>query len=489
MTTTTTVDVATAPDPDLKKARSAVRLVLVASFVLFADVTIVTLVAPVIQQDLRASVTDISLTIAGYQVAYAATLITGGRLGDLYGRRRMFTLAFTAYVVTSAACGLAASPGQLTAFRMLQGVAAAMLSPQVLATIQIVLPPAHRARAFASLGMVLGLASVTGPVLAGILVSLDVLGLGWRSVFLINIPVGLASIVLGWWLVPTFRSPAAKRLDVVGVGLVVLLLVALMAPLSLGGVYHWPLWTWAALATLPFLAVAFMWSQRYLHRRGRDPLLPTSLARDRAFRVGVLLYPTVFSGGIAFYLYFSVALQTGFGLTPLWMALSKVPSAVAAITVSAMTARLVRRWGGRPLVAAGSAGCFIGFLAMLPAVVWMKDWTLALWTQPGQIIVGIGFGLVVAPLLGVVLAGIRSSDAGAASGLLSTAQLTGVALSVTATGLLFRSKVPGNVATATATQLRDALVDCLLYTLLAFAVAMLLVAALPKAAQTPPVRP
>ena len=484
--TTTTLGADTSPVPDLRKARSAVRLVLTASFVIFADVTIVTLVAPVIREDLGASVTDIALTIAGYQVAYAATLITGGRLGDIFGRRRMFTLAFIAFVVTSAACGLAGSPGQLIVFRVLQGIAAALLSPQVLATIQIVLPPEHRARAFAALSMVLSLASITGPVLAGLLVSANVLGLGWRPIFLINVPIGLVSIVLGVRLVPTFRNPAAKRLDVIGVCLVVLLLIALMTPLSLGRVYHWPLWTWLAFATLPFLAAAFIRSQRSLHSRGRDPLVPPSLARDPAFRVGVLLYPTVFSGGIAFYIYFSLVLQTGFGLTPLWVALSKVPSGIAAIAVSAMTARLVRRWGGRPLVAAGAAGCFIGFLAMLPAVAWVQDWTLAVWTLPGQVLVGVGFGLLVAPLLGTVLAGIRSGDVGAASGLLSTAQLTGVALGITTTGLLFQARLPENIAAATAAQLSDALTDCLFYTLFVLAASMVLIAVLPKAVPKQP---
>jgi EmrB/QacA subfamily drug resistance transporter len=484
--TVTTSEAATTGVPDLRRARSSVRLVLSASFVVFADVTIVALVAPVIQQDLGATVTDIALTIAGYQVAYAATLITGGRLGDIFGRRTMFTIAFIAFVMTSAACGLAGSPGQLIAFRVLQGIAAALLTPQVLATIQIVLPPEHRAGAFAALSVVLSLASITGPVLAGLLVSANILGWGWRPIFLINIPVGLVSIALGLRLVPTFRNPAAKRLDPIGVGLVVLLLVSLMTPLSLGRVYHWPLWTWILLGAVPFLAAAFIWSQRYLYSRGRDPLLPPSLARDRAFRIGVVLYPTVYSGGIAFYLYFSLVLQAGFGLTPLWVAVSKIPSGIAAIVVSAMTARLLRRWSGRHLAAVGAAGCFIGFLAMLPAVVWTRDWTLAVWTLPGQVLVGVGFGLVVAPLLGVVLAGIRSTDAGAASGLLSTAQLAGVALGVTTTGMLFQSRLPANVTSATPAQLSDALTDCRVYTLVVFALSVVLIAILPRAVPKQP---
>jgi predicted MFS family arabinose efflux permease len=197
----------------------------------------------------------------------------------------------------------------------------------------------------------------------------------------------------------------------------------------------------------------------------------------------VLLHPTVYCGGVAFYLYFTIVLQTGYGLTPLWVALSKVPSGIAAIAVSAFTARFVRRWGGRRVVAAGAIGCFLGFLVMLPPVMWVRDWTLAVWTLPGQVIVGVGFGLVVAPLLGVVLASIRSADAGAASGLLSTAQVSGVALGVATTGLLFQARLPDTVASATADQLSAGLTGCLYFTLAAFATAAALITALPKAPQ------
>ena len=484
-TTSGTDSAAALADPssafDERTARRAVWLVLSATFVVSADISIVAVAAPPIQRGLHASSGDIELTVAAYQIAYAALLITGGRLGDIFGRRTLFTWAFAGFVVTSAACGLATSPGQLVAFRAVQGVTAALLSPQVMATIQIVLPPEKRAAAFGAQGAMLSLATVIGPVFAGLLYSGNIMGLSWRPIFLVNVPFGLAAIWLGRRYIPTLRNPAAKRLDVPGTCLVVLALVALMAPLSLGEQYGWPLWCWLSLAAAPLLIVAFLRLQQAEERRGGSPLLPPDLWRDRAFRTGILLFLLAFSGVVSFFLYYFTLIQTAYNVSTLWAAVTTVPVGIGTIALSAASGRLVRRWGGRRVASAGAVVCCLGALSMFLPVVLARNSSLALWSIPSQLVLGSGIGMLFAPLLSVVLAGIRSTNAGAAAGLLVTMQIAGGALGVSAMGLLFNSRLPGgSTDTATHGQLSSAMVHAMLYNPVSFMVALLIILILPK---------
>lgn len=396
----------------------------------------------------------------------------------------MFTAAFAGFVVTSALCGLAASAGQLIAFRGLQGLAAALLAPQVLATIQIVLPPERRTRAYAAQGAVLSLAAMSGPAIAGLLVAANILGSSWRPIFLINVPIGIVAIILGFRLIPTVRSPSAKRLDIPGVLLVMLALVSLMVPLTLGALNGWPLWAWLGLVLVPGLGWLFLWSQRLQESRGRSPLLPTGLWRDRAFRLGILLYLLVFSGITAFYLFYFILIQRGYGVSPLLAAISVMPSGLATLVFSLASWRFVRRWGGRRIVAIGAATSGLGFLSLLVPVTQVADASVAVWTIPSQLVVGTGFGLLLAPLLSVVLAGIRSAEAGAAAGLLTTAQIMGGAFGVGVNGLLFQSQLPGTIDLASTGELVAGMTRSLLYNPVVFVLVLAVVAVLPS----PPAR-
>ncbi len=460
---------------DPRRAAWAVGLVLTASFVIFADVTIVAIAAPAIQRSLGATVPEIEMTVASYQIGFAATVITSGRLGDIHGRRVMFIAGFTGFAVTSAACGLATSPIELIAFRALQGVTSAMLSPQVLATIQIVLPPEKRTRAYAAQGAILALASMTGPALAGLLISANLLGLGWRPIFLINLPFSLVAILLGSRLIPTLRSPTAKSLDLRGSLIVFVMLACVMAALTLGQLYGWPFWTWLCLAVGAVLAWVFLRSQRAQERAGRSPLLPATLWRDRAFRVGALLYVALFSAVGTFYVFYYILLQTGYHV-PTWLAgLTTISVGGGTIATSVLSTRLVRRWGGRSVVAAGAIVAGLGFGSMLIPVNAVHGIALAALTMPSQFLGGCGVGLVIAPLLSVVLAGIRSAEVGAAVGLLATAQIIGRALGVGLTGQLFVLPLPAAIATATAAQLVTGMSYGLLYAPVLFAVSLVII--------------
>ncbi|MBO3747425.1 MFS transporter [Streptosporangiaceae bacterium NEAU-GS5] len=452
-----------------RKQGWTVGIALISTFVIYADIAIVNIAAPVIERDLGAGVTDLELMVAGYQIAFAAILITGGRLADILGCRTMFAGSFAAFVLASAACGLAATPGQLIAFRILQGVAAAALSPQVVAIIQVVLPPERRSAAFSALGMVISVGSTAGPLIAGFLVSADLFGSGWRPIFLINVPIGLVAIAFGLRLVPGYTGEEAKRIDYTGAVLLMALMVALMTPLTLGPFDGWPAWTWASFAAVPVLGAVFLWSQRRLGASGRDPMLPPELWRDHAFRMGLVLYALTFSGVIAFFLYLGITLQNGLGISPLWQAVTTTPFAVSLAAFSAYSGVAVRRLGGAKTLAIGCLVAGLGFLTMILPVAVVGDRSMVLWTIPSQIVAGGGLGLVVAPLLGVVLAQIRSSAAGAASGLLGTAQVIGGALGVGLMGLLFQTQLPGGLAEATSGDLRAGLALSLLVNPVAFA--------------------
>lgn len=457
-----------------RKTGLTVCVALIATFVVYADVAILNIAAPVIERKLGASVADLELMVAGYQISFAAMLVTGGRLADILGCRVMFVASFGGFVLTSAACGLAASPGQLIAFRVLQGVTAAALSPQVVAIIQVVLPAERRAGAFAALGTVISAGTVAGPLIAGALVSANIFGSSWRPIFLINVPIGLVAMGFGVRLIPGMRVDRVQRIDYGGALLLMITLVALMAPLTLGPFTGWPAWTWISLVAVIPLGAAFLWSQRRLSELRRDPMLPAELWRDSAFRTGMILYAVVFSGVIAFFLYLGITLQTGLHITPIRQAIFTSPFAVALALVSAFSGRFVRRLGGPSTLIWGSVIAGAGFLSFVLPVVLISGQSLVPWTIPSQLIAGGGLGLVIAPLLGVVLTEIRSSEAGAASGLLSTAQVIGGALGVGLMGLLFSSQLPA--ARVTSGDLRTGLALALLVNPLAFGLAALVVA-------------
>jgi MFS family permease len=362
-------------------------------------------------------------------------------------------------------------------------VAGALLSPQVLSTVQIVLPPRRRVVAYSVQGAVLSFAAMSGPTIGGLLISADLFGLGWRPIFLMNVPIGIVSVVLGLRLLPTLRNPAAKRLDLTGVLLVVTTLVCVMAPMTVGARRDWPLWSWLCLAAAPGVAVVFLRSQQRKERQGRSPLLPTDLWRDRAFRLGIVLFLLLFSGLSAFFLFYFILLQVGYGVDPLLAAISIAPGGLVTLLVAALLSwRLVRRWGGRRVVMLGAAVSAAGFLSVLIPVTQVAGPSLAVWTIPSQLVYGAGFGLVHGPLLGVVLASIRSTEAGAAVGLLTTAQMVGSALGVGLTGLLFQTSIPKAIELASMGQLATAMARGIIYNPVVFTLAVAVMALLPRPA-------
>ncbi|MFB7127413.1 MFS transporter [Kitasatospora xanthocidica] len=415
--------------------------VLLGAFLPMLDFFIVNVALPTIDHDLAAGPAVLELVAAGYGIAFAVLLVLGGRLGDSYGRRRLFVIGAVAFALTSLACGLAPGAWSLVAARAAQGASAALLIPQVLGTITAATEGARRGRALSVYGAVGGISVVIGQVLGGMLVAADLFGTGWRSVFLLNVPFALLAVVLAVRYVPESRSTTAARVDVPGTVLLTATLLSLLVPLMEGRAAGWPLWSWVLLALFPVFAVAFGVVERRAERRGDTPLVPPSLLRIPEMRRGLGIALPYFAGFGGFMFVIAVALQQGLRLGPVAAGWALVPMAVGYFSASLAGPRLIGRWGSRVL----SAGAVVQAtgLATLALTV-LADWShfSPLRMAPGVALAGIGQGLIGTPLFRVVLAKVPAARAGVGSGVLATGQQSSLALGVATLGTLYLSLSP-----------------------------------------------
>ncbi|RPF33323.1 MFS transporter [Streptomyces sp. TLI_185] len=446
--------------------------VLLAAALPLIDFFIVNVALPTIGRDLHASEAVLELVVAGYGLAYAVLLVLGGRLGDLFGRRRFFLGGVAAFGLTSLACGLAPNAWALVAARVAQGAASAAMLPQVLATIQAATSGQRRAKAMGLYGATAGLSMVAGQILGGVLVAADIWGTGWRSVFLVNVPVVIAGLVLAARAVPETRSQHPEPVDGPGTVLLTASLLALLAPLTEGRSAGWPPWTWLSLAAFPFVAAAFYAVERRADRRGRTPLVPPSLFALTSLRRGLVMIVPFGVGFSGFMFVVAVALQRGAGLGPVPAGLALAPMAVVFFFVSLAGPRLVARYGTR-VVTAGALiqGAGIGLMALAAWRSWPDLGLVEL--LPGAALAGAGQALQLPIIFRVVLSEVEPARAGVGSGVMMTTQQSSLALGVAALGTLFLSLVP-------ALGMRDALVATLVTQLGCVALTCLLSLRLPR---------
>ncbi|MFB6556596.1 MFS transporter, partial [Streptomyces sp. NPDC056405] len=303
-------------------------VVLIGGFIAFLDFFIANVAIPSIQSDLAASAPETQLVMVGYGAALCVGLITGGRMGDIFGPRRMFLIGLACFTAASAVCGFAPSIWFLIVARVFQGLASAMLTPQVLAVVSHVYTGQARSRAFSAYGLMLGLSGLCGQLIGGILIALDVAGLDWRTVFLINVPIGLVVLALTPRIVPDIRTGTGTKLDLPGAALAIVSLTAVVLPLLEGREQGWPLWAWLSLIAAVPLFVLFITHQRRLAARNAAPLIDPGLFRERGFAVGVTAYFVYFMSMGSFFLLFAIYLQEGKGWDPL-------PSGLLFTTMSA----------------------------------------------------------------------------------------------------------------------------------------------------------
>ncbi|WP_323638648.1 MFS transporter [Pectobacterium polonicum] len=437
-------------------------VLLMAGFVTIFDLFVVNVAIPNMQADLGASFAQIGFIVAGYELAFGVLLITGGRLGDMFGRRRLFVVGMAGFTIASALCGLAPGAGLLIGARILQGLAAALLFPQVYASIRVNFNGHDSRRAFGLLGMTLGLAAIAGQVLGGWLVHANLFGLGWRSIFLINVPIGLLAIVTAR-LIPESYTPQRPSLDWTGVVLVSVGLTLLLVPLIEGPGQGWPAWClWMLVAAVALLGIFYRQQERR-QMAGHLPLVDMRLLAQRRFLLGVLLVLLVYSTSSSFFLCFALLVQTGLGLDPFIAGSIFAPCSVGFVLASLAAPRLIARWGTSAIIV--GALVYAVAIGLLVTQVQIAGADLvATRLIPVLIIVGAGQGFIMTPLLNLVLGFVDGPQAGMASGVISTVQQVGAALGVAVVGILFGTELAtGDGAIAQADQYVSAFVVGMLY--------------------------
>ena len=410
-------------------------VLLIGVFMALLDFFIVNVALPDTQRSLHASSAGIQWIVAGYGIALAAGLVTGGRLGDLFGRKAMFVTGLLLFTASSAACGLAPGQGVLIGARVAQGLAAALFMPQILGVIGVAFSGPKQLRAFTGYGLTAGLGAVFGQLIGGALIQADPFGLGWRSVFWINVPIGLAAALLALRALPSVRPAGRTRLDPAGGALLTAGVLALIVPLVEGRSDGWPLWTWLCLAAAPVLFGLFYAHQRRLIGRGGEPVLNPALFTQRAFSVGmpIALVYNVSVGSFFFVL--ALYLQQGRGMTALDSGLLFVALGGPYLATSMRSGRLAARFGRR-LMIFGSLVQGAGY-ALAAVTVHADAGHNVCWLIPALAVVGGGMGFAYAPMFGVVLAGVDPKYSSSASGLLSTVQQVGGAGGVAVAGIVF----------------------------------------------------
>lgn len=422
-------------------------ITLTAVFMQLLDTTITTVAVPSIQNKLGASSAEIQFVLAGYSLAFACALVTGGRLGDIYGRKKLFLIGMAGFTLVSAICGAAPNPTTLVVARLVQGAFSALMFPQVLSIVQVVFPRAQRGKALAIYGATIGLATILGPVTGGFLIDLNIAHSDWRSIFYINIPIGLLALTFGVLRIPESTVRNATRLDLPGASLATIGLFMLVFPLVVGRDQDWPMWSFLMMAGGLLVLVAF---GAYEHRRSMakaSPLVNTALFKQRSFTLGLIACIVFFTGIPSFFFILLLTLQAGFAFSAVAAGSVTLGFAFAVALGSARSSEVAKHLGVRVL-ALGCVLLIVGQLGVIATLSWMGSDLHGWYLIPSLFVAGAGAGLFLAPVTNVILAGVQTDDAGSASGLLATAQQVGAAVGIAVVGVLFFTFLGNNSAAA-----------------------------------------
>jgi EmrB/QacA subfamily drug resistance transporter len=453
--------VLTRPAPAATRSGGLLAVLLTAVFMALVDATIVNVAMPTIGTDLHASGAGLQLVVAGYLISYAVLLITGARLGDRLGHGRVFRAGLIGFTTCSLLCGLAPGITTLVVCRLAQGAGAALMMPQVMSLIQRGFAGAERAKALSLYSAVIASGSVVGQICGGLLVSADVFGLGWRPVFLVNVPIGLALLVLGRRHLPAEAGAPDRRLDPAGVVVLSLAVGALVLPLVLGHEEHWPLWGWLSLVASGALFAAFVLVERGVGRRHGQPLVSAQVLRAPGLVLGMLalLVAMIDYSGYLFTL--ALHLQSGLGDSPARAGLIFAPAAVGFAVTSLLWGLPGVRDGvaprlRAPMIPVGLAVAVLAYLGLAPALHGGRSGGLPL--EADLLLLGLALGLAFSPIIGVALTHVPLALAADASGVLSTVFQLGQVLGVALLGTVYLSSAHAGGAASSAHALTVTLV-------------------------------
>ncbi|GGF21100.1 MFS transporter [Subtercola lobariae] len=479
-----------APSPAVSKnAWRAYIVLLVGMAMALLDTTIVNVALPTIRTDLNASEATLSWIISGYALAFGLALIPAGRLGDRIGHKWVFFTGIALFTVASFTCGLAQNDTELVVSRVIQGLAGGIFVPSVTAYIQLLFQGKARGRAFAIMGAVIGVASALGPIVGGLLIQAFGDENGWRLVFWVNLPFGVAALIAAAMWLPkrsTAETQSGGGVDWIGVILVSGGFVALLVPLIQGQDEGWPLWTYLVLALGVLLLAAFGFWEVWYTKRDRVPLVPPSLFSHPSFTGGVVLALVYFAAFTSIFFTISILWQTGLAHTPLESGVVSIPFAVGSIISSSQSNRLSARLGRTVLI--------IGTGLVSVGLIWL--WLVLSNTAPADLtnwlllaplfIAGLGNGFFIAPNLQFIVATVNRKDAGSASAVISAVQRIGSAVGIAIIGsVLFGSlTITGHSPQAVATGFTNAAASAMLVSAAFAVLAFLLVFMLPKRVNT-----
>ena len=457
----------------------AVVVLLFASFMDLLDTTIVNVALPSIEKDLNATSAQLEWIVSGYVLSFAVLIITGGRLGDIYGRKRLFLIGVAGFTLASASCAAATSGDMLVVSRVIQGIFGAIMIPQVLSIIQVLFAPKERAGVFGALGAISGLAAVAGPLVGGILVTQNAFDLGWRSVFIINVPVGIALFITAAFCIPESRATQRVRLDVLGVILISAVLLLLVFGLIEGRALGWPIGIWIMMGASPVLLAVFIWYQSRRDKKTGSALVPPSLFHSRGYSAGALTQLS-FSASIgAFFLILVLYLQIGLGFSAIEAGLTTLPFSLGALLGSGIAVPLGPRLG-KGLILLGALAQIGGYVWIARVVDAQANALAGADLIAPMALAGLGLTLLVVPLTDLSLAQTSVANAGAASGVLGTFQQVGSVIGVAVVGVVFFGAV-GDAFSPGA--LRDAFLAGMWIPITALTLAALLCFLLPSVSQ------
>jgi EmrB/QacA subfamily drug resistance transporter len=429
------------------KMRTVALIIVALAFVMdLLDGTIVNIAIPSIQANLAASYSAIQWIIAGYSLTFALLLVTGGRMGDVFGYKKVFMIGIGGFTIASLLSGVSANTDMLLVARLLQGSMAALMVPQVLSLMQVMYKPEERGIVNGLFGMLGGVAASLGPIIGGLLIKANVFNLDWRPIFLINVPVGLFGFLAAIKYLPNGKSAHPLKLDITGTFIIMIALVLLIFPLIQGRELNWPVWSFIMMvASLPFFFLFIYWQKRK-ERTDGSPLVQPSLFKNRSFGVGLSLNLLFQAAMLGFFLTFTLFLQIGLGFSAIHAALTGVPTAVGiGLTMALFGETLIPKLG-RKAFHIGTSVMAIGLIATAEVLhhytYYVHSWQLI----AGLLCIGIGMGFVFGSLFAAVLNGVDTRHAGSASGILNAVQQVGAAIGIAVVGVIFFGQLGGHSA-------------------------------------------
>jgi EmrB/QacA subfamily drug resistance transporter len=439
------------------RMRTIALIIVALAFVMdLLDGTIVNIAIPSIQANLSTTYAAIQWIIAGYSLAFALLLVTGGRMGDVFGYKKLFMIGIGGFTIASLLSGVSIDTNMLLVARLLQGAMAALMVPQVMSLMQVMYKPEERGVINGLFGMLGGIAASLGPVIGGLLIKADIFHLDWRPIFLINVPIGLFGLLAATKYLPNGKSSHPLKLDISGTFIIMVALVLLVFPLIQGRELNWPLWSFVMMiASLPFFYLFIYW-QRYKARTGASPLVQPSLFKNRSFGVGLSINLLFQAAMLGFFLTFGLSMQIGLGFSAIHAALTGIPTAIGiAFTMAVLGETVIPKLGRKALF----LGCVIMAVGLLTTTTVLHHYSYHIhsWQLiPGLLLIGMGMGFVFGSLYAAVLNGVDTRHAGSASGILNAVQQVGGAIGIAVVGVIFFGQL-GHSAVSSFNQVRPSI--------------------------------